>query len=138
VLNEKVHVLLFINYWALFMIFNLWIGPHFIYESRSQFLIFNSYFPVITLCLDVFIGAHFNKLLFLWYPMTKHSLKMERQPASKIRWWTKSQKRRLCQLTLVELCSLFCSYMMIWQHMPWFGSAGSSSEQSSLALPTQI
>jgi len=45
------------------MVFNLWIGPCFIFESRSQFLIFNSHFPVISLCLDLFIGAYFNKLL---------------------------------------------------------------------------
>ena len=45
------------------MVFNLWIGQCFIFESRSQFLIFNSHFPVISLCLDLFIGAYFNKLL---------------------------------------------------------------------------
>lgn len=55
------------------MVFNSWIGPRFIFESRSKFLIFNSHFPVITLCLDLFVGAYFNKLLFLWCPMTKDS-----------------------------------------------------------------
>jgi len=42
------------------------------------------------------------------------------------------KKRRLCQLTLVMLCSHFCLHMMIWWGRPWFGSAWSSSEQSGL------
>jgi len=56
------------------MVFNLWTGPGFIFESHSQFLIFNSHFPVITLCIDLFVGAYFNKLLFLWCPVIEDSL----------------------------------------------------------------
>ena len=55
------------------MVFNLWIGPCFIFESCSQFLIFKSNFPVTTLGLDLLISAYFNKLLFLWCPMTENS-----------------------------------------------------------------
>ena len=58
---------------SLSMVFNLWIGQGIIFESGSQFLILNSYFPVTTLGLDLFSGAYL-KLLFLWYPKTEKSL----------------------------------------------------------------
>jgi hypothetical protein len=43
------------------------------------------------------------------------------------------KRRRLCQITLVMLRSLFHLHMTIWQCRPWFGSAWSGLEQSSLA-----
>ena len=42
-------------------IFNLQIGPDFIFESSSQYLIFNSHFPVTTLGLVLFSGTCLNK-----------------------------------------------------------------------------
>jgi hypothetical protein len=41
--------------------------------------------------------------------------------------------KKNCQLTAVMHCSLFYLYMIIWRCQPWFSSAQSSSEQSSLA-----
>jgi ABC-type multidrug transport system permease subunit len=45
---------------ALFMIFNLWICPGFIFESHS-FLIFNSRVTVTTLVLELFSSVCRNK-----------------------------------------------------------------------------
>jgi len=39
-----------------------------------NFSLFNSYFSVTTLGLDLFSGAYINKLLFLWCPVTENSL----------------------------------------------------------------
>jgi hypothetical protein len=50
-----------------FMVCNLWIKLGFI------FFVFNSYFPVTTLALDLFSGAHLNKLLFLRYKEIENS-----------------------------------------------------------------
>jgi len=50
------------------MVFNLWIGPGFIFEPCGYFKLFSSHFPVTTLGLDLFSGAYLNKLLFVWCP----------------------------------------------------------------------
>jgi len=44
------------------------------------------------------------------------------------------RKRRLCQVTSIVLCSLFCLHMMIWWCRPWFGPTWSSPEWSGLAV----
>jgi len=56
-----------------FMVFNLWIGPDFIVESCSEFLIFQYPFLVTTLGLDLFSGAYLNKLLCLWCAVIENS-----------------------------------------------------------------
>ena len=39
-----------------------------------NFQFFNSHYPVTTLRLDLFSGEYFNKVLFLWRPVTEKSL----------------------------------------------------------------
>jgi len=50
---------------ALFVAFNLWIGPGF---NLGDVVNFNSHFPIATLGLGLFSGTYCNKLLFLWFP----------------------------------------------------------------------
>jgi hypothetical protein len=54
---------------VLFMVCNLWINPGFF----CFVFVFNSYFPVTTLALDLFSGAQINKLLFLRYKEIENS-----------------------------------------------------------------
>ena len=61
------------EFMLIFIVFNLWMNPGFIFEPCSYLLSFNSYFPVTTLALDFFSGAHLNKLLFLWYTEIENS-----------------------------------------------------------------
>ena len=49
---------------ALFMVFNLWIGPGF-FSLVVNFLFFNSHFSATTLGLDLFSGAYHDELLYL-------------------------------------------------------------------------
>jgi hypothetical protein len=53
------------EFMALSIIFNLWIGPRFTFSLIVNFSFSNSHFPVTTLGLDLFSGAHVNKLLSL-------------------------------------------------------------------------
>jgi hypothetical protein len=55
---------------AVFMVFNLWIGSGFIFETVVNFEFFNIHFPVTTLGLELFSGT---SLLFLWCPVTGNS-----------------------------------------------------------------
>jgi hypothetical protein len=86
----------------LFMVFNLWIGPSFIFEPCTKF--FGSHFPVTTLRLDLFSGTYFNKLLLLTEKsliqrctrLANYLLENRTEPASKmsccfkiIIWFTK-------------------------------------------------
>lgn len=55
-------------------------------------------------------------------------------PLKKIRHWTKSHKRRLCELTLVVLCSLFTHhdmavYALIWLHVVQFSASYANSRR---------
>jgi hypothetical protein len=54
-------------------VFNLWIGPGFIFELVVTFQLLNSHFPVTTLGLpvDLFSSSYLNKLLFLWCQVTE-------------------------------------------------------------------
>jgi hypothetical protein len=47
-----------LEFMALFMVFNLQIGPGFIFEPCSYFVIFNSHFHVSTHRLEMFSGAY--------------------------------------------------------------------------------
>ena len=58
------------EFMALFMVFNLLNGPGFV-SVAVNFLFFNSHFPVTTLGLDLFSGAHL--LPFLWCPVNENS-----------------------------------------------------------------
>jgi hypothetical protein len=58
---------------VLFMVFNVLIGPVFIFEPCSYLTFVNGQFPVTTLGLDLFSGAYLYKLLFLWRPLTENS-----------------------------------------------------------------
>ena len=58
------------EFMAVLMVFNLWIGPSFVFMSWK--LIFDSHFPVSTLGLDLFSGAYRNKLLFIWWPVNEN------------------------------------------------------------------
>ena len=51
------------EFMALFTVFNLWIGPGFIFSLVVNFFISNSHFPVTTHVLDLFSGAYLNKFL---------------------------------------------------------------------------
>ena len=78
---------------ALCMIFNLWVGPGFIFEPYSWCLIFKSHFAIIPLGWDLFSSAHPNLLLFLWCAASENvwrlhllllCLKTETEPVSEM------------------------------------------------------
>jgi len=58
---------------AVFMVFNLWMGPGFILSLVVNFLIFNSHFPVTTLGLDLLSWLYLIKILFLWGAVIENS-----------------------------------------------------------------
>jgi len=49
-----------------------------------------------------------------------------------------SEKIRLCQLTLLMFCSLFCLHRTIWWCRPWFHSTLSNSEWYALAWSSSV
>jgi hypothetical protein len=55
------------------MVYSLQIGPGFIFEPCSYFVIFNSHFHVSTHRLDLFSGAYLNMLLLLWRAVMENS-----------------------------------------------------------------
>jgi len=52
------------QFMALFTVFNLLIGPVFIFEPCGRFSFANSHFTITTLGLDLFSDAYLHKLLF--------------------------------------------------------------------------
>ena len=57
------------EFMALFMVFNLWIGPGVILSFHSSIAIF----PVSILGLDLFSCAHLDMLLLLWCQVNENS-----------------------------------------------------------------
>jgi hypothetical protein len=58
---------------ALFIVFDLWIGPGLTLSLVVNFQFFSSHFSVTTLGLDLFSGLYLSKLLFLWCAVTESS-----------------------------------------------------------------
>jgi hypothetical protein len=57
---------------ALFMVFNLLIGPVLFLSLVVSFQVFSSHFPVTALGLDLFSGTYLSKLVFLCSPVIEN------------------------------------------------------------------